>query len=181
VVSQGRAAARPQPVHRPSLTVPTMPRRYWGILLESGREGFYFYTVAGPAGDLPGVFQNLILRPGWAQDKQPGWAKRTPGTGKRRKDLRQGRTNSVFRPFRAPFYSHPYRGLAKSARPRLIVLGPSGATSLDGGFAAASAGRPYGFGQWQNYAALGGTPAVPGWDPNACQRHGNIEPVDRRW
>ena len=38
-------------------------------------------------------------------------------------------------------YSHQYRGLAKSARPRLIVLSPSGATSLDSGFAAISAAR----------------------------------------
>jgi len=34
----------------------------------------------------------------------------------------------------------------KSTRPRLIVLGSSGASSLDSGFAAISAGRPHGSG-----------------------------------
>ena len=55
----------------------------------------------------------------------------------------RGETILSFALFRAPLYSHPYRGLAKSARPRLIVLRPSGAASLDIGFAAISAARPY--------------------------------------
>jgi len=66
-----------------------------------------------------GCFKTWFCAPPGRKTNSRGWAKRTPGTGQCRKEPRQRRKNSVFRHFSASFYSHPYRGLAKSARPRL--------------------------------------------------------------
>ena len=89
---------------------------------------FTLYFADG-AGELPRAFQNLILRPGGAQDKWPGVSEANPRNWEMEKRAPAGAKQYCPSPFRALFCRN-LTGARQKRSPPAICLAP-----LRGGFA----------------------------------------------